>query len=69
MRLHNREICGNRLNRAPSIPVGVRPSWFLCVVFLDEWDPGDEEVEAGLVLFRQRLIGLSMLISTASPLG
>ena len=56
MRLHNREICGNRLNRAPSIPVGVRPSWFRWIVFVDDLDPGEEDVEGELVLFCLRLI-------------
>ena len=55
MRLHNREICGNRLNRAPSIPVGVRPSWFRWIVFVDDLDQGEEDVEVELVLFCLRL--------------
>ena len=56
MRLHKREFCGNRLNRAPSIPVGVRPSWFRWIVFVDELDQGEEDVEGELVLFCLRLI-------------
>ena len=56
VRLHNRKICGNRLNRAPSIPVGVRPSWFRWIVFVDELDPGEEDVEGELDLFCLRLI-------------
>ncbi len=56
MRLHNREICGNRLNRAPSIPVGVRPSCFRWIVFVDDLDQGEEDVEVELVLFCLRLI-------------
>ena len=66
MRLHNREICGNRLNRAPSIPVGVRPSWFRWIVFVDDLDPGEEDVEVELVLFCRLTWGLT-LIPTASP--